>query len=304
MFRQPLKLIGGLFVIASSLTLSAQAFPVAKAPSAIQVRTGSVDAHVVWNKAPIQFSVPVGHQRMISFPDRVQVINANPQLTTEKVTILNNNGTLYITAHKPFKPTLLQVKLLKSSAVVMVYLSGKSRQGDTTPLDVVVPAVSPSAYKPSSTPLRPTVTVNAVSLLRFAMQQFSYERIASHPNNITRTPMFTTRTVSIYAANTVRGFPLISWRAGDLFVTAVQLKNMTAYPVTLTPLRLKGHWQAASFYRFDAMRTLVKPEIPFNQLTARGTKRDYTLLFVVSSRPFGQSLQALVPFVRQVGVSQ
>ena len=268
------------------------------AENSIVANAQANDEHIVWVKTPINFVVPLNHQRMLSFPDRVEVDNNNPDLTTDKVTIYNNAGTLYVTAHKAFKPILLQVKLMASGEVVLVYLSSSDKAQDNHPLDVVIPSISPSVYNAGQEQEKPTVTINDVSLLRFAAQQFGVKRLASQPNNISRTPMYTHKAVNIYYGDAVEGFPLISWRGGDLYVTAVQLKNTTNQTVQLDPRKLIGHWQAAGFYRFDAMKTLTTPVIPFNTLTPRGTKRDFTLLFVVSDRPFGESLNDLNPFAR------
>ncbi len=272
------------------------------AENRIVANTQANDEHIVWVKTPIHFVVPLHKQRMISFPTRVQVDNTNPHLTTDKVTIYNNNGTLYVTAHKAFKPLLLPIKLMASRDVVLVYLSSSAVAKDNHPLDVVIPSVSPSAYRAKSAIDAPTVTINDVSLLRFAAQQFGVKRMASQPRNISRTPMYTQQSVNMYYGDAVEGFPLISWRGGDLYVTAVLLKNTTREVIRLDPRKLIGHWQAAGFYRFDAMKTRIKPTVPFNQLTPIGTQRDFTLLLVVSSQPFGESLNALNPFVRK-GIS-
>lgn len=260
------------------------------------------DEHVIWVKTPIKFVVPLNKQRLISFPQRVQVINHDPHLTTDKITILNNNGTLYVTAHKTFQPLLLQVKLAQSGDVVMVYLSSSATAHDNHALDVVVPDSSSSAYSTGAVKEKPTVTINDVSLLRFAAQQFGVKRLADQQSNIARTPMYTHKSVNIYYGDAVEGFPLISWRGGDLYVTAVELKNTTQHDVYLDPRKLIGHWQAAGFYRFDVMNTLTKPLVPFNKLTPSGTKRHFTLLLLVSDKPFGQSLNVLNHFARAGGI--
>ncbi len=269
-----------------------------RADNSILANSEANDEHVVWIKTPINFEVPVSKQRLLSFPDRVEVENNDPNLTSDKVTIYNNAGTLYVTAHRSFEPILLQVKLLSNSEVVLVYLSASKNATDNNSLDVVVPSVSPSPYNAGDVKEQPTLTINAISLLRFAEQQFSYQRIAEHPNNIVRTPMYTHQTINVYYGDAVQSFPLVSWRGGDLYVTAVQLKNITSHSINLDPTAVIGNWQAASFYRFDTMQSLTEAVIPFNQLTPMGTQRDFTLLFLVSDRPFGESLNELNPYVR------
>lgn len=272
-------------------------FPLlASAAPTVVANTEVPDEHVVWIKKPIEFVVPVGQQRLLSFPKRVELVNSNPALTSDKVSVLNNNGTLYLTAKKPFAPLLVSVRLVDSGEVVLVSLSGSQNAKDLTPLDVVLPS-GPSVYQAS--PQQPNVTVDLVSLMRFAVQQFGVARVATHPAGIVRTPMFTHQAVPLVAGGQIESFPLVSWRGGDLTVTAVELKNLSRHTLTLKTSQLVGDWQAASFYRFDQMRDLLHPRVPFQVVTPVGTKRDFTLVFVISTQPFGQALTAQRPFVKE-----
>ena len=235
-------------------------------------------------KTPIDFVVPVGAERLLSFPGRIVIHNTNPRLSRDKVTLYNNQGTLYVHAHKAFQPILLPVTLLDSGNVVLVYLSSRQAAKDRAPLDVVVPGVSTSAYQAGAYVEKPTRAINAVTLLRFAAREFSLKRLMQHPRNITRTPMYTHPTVNIYYGDSVQAFPVSSWRGGDLYVTAVLLKNTTHERLLLHAKNLVGDWQAASFYRFDRMKNFTTPVLPFNTLMPQGEKRDFTLLFVVSTK--------------------
>ena len=62
--------------------------------SNVEVNTLHYD-HAVWNGIPIRFIVPVGQERILKFPSSVTLHNNNPNLTTDKVSIQNNNGFLY-----------------------------------------------------------------------------------------------------------------------------------------------------------------------------------------------------------------
>ena len=268
-------------------------------PSQLSVTSNASDEHVMFDKTPVQFVVPVGQQRMISFPDRVTITNTDPRLTTDVVSILNNNGTLYVTAKKVFSAILVPVKLITSGQVVLVYLSSDAKAKDNNPLNVVVPQVSAPQYQDNGDKAEPTLTFNAVTLLRFASQQFSYKRLATMPDGLSRTPLFTTRTVDIYFGDAVTAYPLASWRASDLYVSVVQLTNTTDQILTLDPRYIIGYWQAAAFYRFDTvMLNQNTVQTPFNVLTPQGTSRDYTLLLLVSNMPFGKALTSGMPFNR------
>ena len=49
--------------------------------------------HVIWDRVPIAIDLPVGSERIISFPQPVTIHNTDTRLTTDKVQILNNNAT-------------------------------------------------------------------------------------------------------------------------------------------------------------------------------------------------------------------
>ena len=288
------KMLKKLILMIVLLPLLAFAAPVQTVLNASQQ-----DQQVLFDRTAIQFVVPVGKQRMISFPDRITITNTDTALTNEIVSMFNNNGTLYVTAKKAFKPILLPVKLVTSGQVVLIYLSADAKAKNTSPLNVVVPEVSQSQYRGNETETEPSFTINAVSLLRFAAQQFSYKRLANIPDAISRTPLFSTRSVSIYYGDSVMAFPLASWKANDLYVSVVQVTNTTNKVLTLDPRYLMGYWQAAAFYRFDTvMSNHTTPKVPFNVLTPQGSARDYTLLLVVSNMPFGEAIKTIPPFNR------
>ena len=69
----------------------------------VALATSSVE-HVLWDRTPISFEIPLGKERMITFPESVIFHNTNPELTTDRVSTLNNAGTLYIQAKKAFDP--------------------------------------------------------------------------------------------------------------------------------------------------------------------------------------------------------
>ncbi len=74
----------------------------------------------------------------------------------------------------------------------------------------------------------------------------------------------------------VRGSNVTAWRAGDLYVTAVKLRNLTRQAVTLDPRTLRGMWLTAAFQH--------------NRLLPNGDEADTTALYLISPRPFETSL--------------
>lgn len=241
----------------------------------------AVHEHVIWNQTPINVVLPVNTERMVTFPTSIQFGYDKTVLDDDALKVQNNNGVLYLLAKKPFQTQRVQVKLNDSGKIVLLNLSA-SKTASHTPLDVVIaksePSLTESANKAthennSNIPAQPSY----VALTRFAAQQlYAPKRLLTQPNNIFRTPMRTQKTVPLFLDGSVMAMPLASWRGGDLFVTAVLLRNLLKQPLTPDPRNLNGKWVTATFF-------------PLNELAIRGNTNDSTTVFLVSHRPFNDS---------------
>ena len=81
--------------------------------------------------------------------------------------------------------------------------------------------------------------------------------------------------VALVRGGSVRAEPLVAWRAGELYLTAVKLTNRTDRALTLDPRRLRGAWLSASFQH--------------NRLLPKGDESDTTAVYLISARPFEAS---------------
>lgn len=125
---------------------------------------------------------------------------------------------------------------------------------------------------------------NAVTLTRFSIQSlYAPKRLISTPEGIHRTPMRTEKHALLFYGASIDAMPLASWRAGPLFVTAVELKNLLAHPISINSKNIKGDWQTAALY-------------PLSQLPSRD-KHETTTIFLVSSKPFTEALNGHKDFV-------
>ena len=82
--------------------------------------------------------------------------------------------------------------------------------------------------------------------------------------------------VPLVRGNVVETVPLVAWRAGDLYLTAVKVTNKTREPEVLDPRTLRGRWLTAAFQH--------------NRLHPAGDEADRTVLYLISARPFAASL--------------
>ncbi len=241
--------------------------------------------HVTWNGTPISFAVPVGQERLISFPSDVEFKNMDPSLTSDKVSITNNGGTLYIRALQPFSPIRTYVEIKSTGQVIYLDLSAQNG-GDDNGVSVLTQSSANSGSAPAQASSN-TAPPNYISMLQYGTAQLYWpERLLNqlnqdpNYNDIARTPMFTSHSVNLILGNTVLAMPEASWRDGDLYVTAVLLLNPNKQTVTFDPFNgFAGDWVAKAFY-------------PTNYLSPQGTANDRTVVFLVSDQPFNSALTA------------
>ena len=238
---------------------------------------------VIWNKVPIKFTIPVGKERMLTFAQKVIFNNTNPQLTTDKVSILNDNGTLYFTAKKAFKPLRIVVNLQLSGQAVLLDINAvkNSQNADDTPMKIILPHDKSLDHLHLATVRQ----ANYLTLMRYAIQYFfAPANLAANNDNITKITKVSLskqnrgETILIKQYNIIVQ-PLAAWRSGDLYITAFLLKN-TCYSCTkqIKLADIIGHWLAASFY-------------PTDYLTASGLAHSHTMLFLISYTPFNEVLK-------------
>jgi integrating conjugative element protein (TIGR03749 family) len=245
--------------------------------------------HVVWNQTPIAVKLPVGVERMVHFPGAVQVGYDKTVLTDEGIRLQNNGGTLYLLAKKSFSVERIQVKF-ENGRIILLDVSAE-KGASATPLDIVV-AEDKSILVPSekitqeaqgsvddSAKNFQSVAITPIALTRFVAQQlYAPQRLLTQSESIVRIPMHTKKTVALVLDGSVIAMPLASWRGGDQFVTAVLLRNNLPQSLMLHPGDLCGRWQTATFF-------------PQHQLAPRGNVKDSTTVFLVSHRPFVESLR-------------
>jgi integrating conjugative element protein (TIGR03749 family) len=234
--------------------------------------------HAVWNRVPISFVVPVGEERMLIFPGKIDFRNLDARLTSDKVSILNNDGTLYIQAKQPFSAIRVPLVLKDTGRTVLVDISAAAN-ADNTPLEVILPEDNTGGAHDSEK--SPSEVLHYVTLMRYAVQHlYAPERLMVEDARISRSPMYTTRSIALFYDESVIAMPLISWHGGDYTVTAILLKNNENHAIYLDPRKIKGQWITASFY-------------PTHQLMQAGSRQDRTTLFLMSDRPFNEALNRM-----------
>jgi len=241
--------------------------------------------HIVWKTEPINVVLPLGKERIITFPAGIEFGYDKNILPSDTLTIQNNNGTLYLTAKKAFAVQRVAVKLTNSGKIILLNLSAQ-KEADTTPIDIVLSDgdkitsnnnINNDADNNTEIKIKKN-KISEVELMRFAVQQlYAPKRLLTQPNNIYRTPMHLKKTASLFLDDSVIAMPLASWRSDDLTITAFLLHNTLKQSLNLDPRVLCGNWQTATFY-------------PRHELSPAGSTDDSSTVFLISNQSASNAL--------------
>lgn len=243
--------------------------------------------HVIWNKIPVPIQVPIGQEKIISFPTSIQPFLPKDLLSEGALKSINNDGTLYLTASQPFSNKMAEIKLNDPNGDVILLSLSASKTANQDQIDVLLknPQGSPQTDASASSESHQTEDKSIGDMVRWVAEQlYAPKRLLTRPNWIFRTPMQTERFVPLYRGAIVSSMPLASWRAGDFYITAVLLRNVQkGQQVTLKHAMIRGSWIALSFFRLSHLNPAV--------LTPARTATDSTTAILVSSVPFNEALK-------------
>jgi integrating conjugative element protein (TIGR03749 family) len=239
-----------------------------------------VTERIEWNKTPIQLDLKVGHERLVHLPNAVKVgvpASLQPLLRTQSV-----NGTVYLLASAPFDATRVMAQSIDGGQMFLFDVSASQEGGQAYPVQVYVKtngeghAEGHAETTDSSLASQvATAQYSYVALTRFAAQQlYAPARLIKDRPGIVRVPVMQ-ETIGLIYGGAIDATPLVAWRAGGLYVTAVKLTNRTDQPQTLDPRNLRGTWLTATFQH--------------NRLLAAGNEADTTAVYLISARPFEAS---------------
>lgn len=250
------------------------------------VKAGSIEEPVfstqperfVWNHVPIRVTLGVGadKERRIVFPSTV-FIGIPPELEPF-IRVQTVDTTSYLTATAPFPKTRIVAEDRTHGTVILLDVNAVRGAASVAPVEIVLPssqadrADSGSHQAPGdSDGAEPAVDM--VTLTRFAAKQFyAPRRLATTLPGVRRVPLDGTPLNGLYRGALISAVPMASWRADDLYVTAVRLQNESRYAVVLDPRALRGEWRAATFQH--------------SRLLPKNDEADTTAVYLISDRPF------------------
>jgi len=235
-----------------------------------------ITERIEWKKIPIKLSLKVGHERLIHFPSPIKVGlpgRLQPLLRAQSV-----DGTLYLLANSSFEATRVMVREIESGQIYLFDIAASEKGGQTHPVQLYsAEAESDQSALPGGKGASSALPqYSYVTLIRFASQQlYAPARLLRDLPGIARTPV-TRKSVSLIHGGAIEATPLVAWRTGNLYLTALKLSNRTDRPQTLDPRNIRGTWLSAAFQH--------------NRLLPAGDEADTTAVYLISARPLESSL--------------
>ena len=227
---------------------------------------------IQWQKSPIRIALRVGDERMVHFRAPVSVgIPATLESVLRTQTV---NGTVYWMAKSAFASTRVMVREIEGGQIYLFDLSADTDGEHSAAIVVFVGETGDVEHRLSET--GEGAQHGYVSLTRYAAQRlYAPLRLLSSVPGIVRVPV-QQHSVALVPGSGVAAKPLAAWRAGPLYVTAVKLSNRSPEALILDPRTLRGAWLSAAFQH--------------SRLLPAGSDADTTAVYLVSTRPFAESL--------------
>ena len=248
----------------------------------LSIRSHTVYAveRLFWDKVPLSITLPVGKERLVTFPADVRV--GIPGLLGTKLRTQSNQGTVYWKANAAFDSQRIEVRETQSHRIYLLDLKASKEAASVTPIEVIDKQASTDQTSNDQTD-KTTSTTNAqakafrqlgyIDLTRFAAQQlYAPARLLKPSSQIHRVSVARHSTTHLIRGQQVNATPVASWQSGSLYVTAVELKNTSKSFITLDPRHLRGGWRAATFHH--------------SRLHPAGSESDTSAVYLISDRPF------------------
>jgi len=236
--------------------------------------------HVVWDKSPIQIVLPVGVEKRIEFPEPVVDILIPPNIADPiSRTQLTPDGRLYWLATKPWEIERIRVET-ESGYFYLLDVQASDEMGEPNPLIIEHPKEGDTEQNAADKIADPA-GYDYVDLSQYAAQHMhGPARLVKPLPGVRRVPV-ERRVIPLYRGNELETMPVAQWHSPNLplYITALKLVNLTAHPVEITPLKLRGQWLWSAPHHPSVM--------------PRGSLGDESFYYLISDKPFNQAIGKL-----------
>lgn len=224
---------------------------------------------IIWARKAINLHLKTGKERTIIFPARKITVAIDRRIDA-LVEATPLDGTLYIKAYKQFPVTRIRVTSEDSGQTYLLDLKS-SAQGSNNIVEILLPKRTLVSYPADSQP-------GLVEMSRYAAQQiYAPRRVIRNDSRFREVHVARLKSRRLYRGGDIITVPYRAWRAGNLYVTSIQVSNDSSYSVNLDfrMIRGMGVWKSAVFQHI--------------RVTPKGSRSDQTFMYLVSLRPFNET---------------
>lgn len=240
---------------------------------------------VVWDKRPIAVHIQRHQERIIHFPGDVRYWL--PDSLKRKVSVVAANGVLYVRAMESFPTTRIRVQGLLDQTIYLLDVTANDSESASDELVVMKPDAVTNRAKGQTTVLQTEDW--RVRLTRYAAQQlYAPERLLRGDSQIKRIPIDAQQAVPLVRGQRIEAQPIAAWQGGGFTVTAIKLRNKTLQKqhLVFTYSNKPNAIDLAYAVRGSWLTAVTQHDF----LGAAGEQTDTTTLYLVSDRPFIESL--------------
>ena len=237
---------------------------------------------LLWQRLPLAVELWVGRERTVFFPAAVRELRVPPALEE----LLRSQILRKVVHWLPSAAFAAQRVMVGTvdGQWYLIDLSASEGTGEERAPPLVIRDTSASPPQPRSG-LPP-----AAALTRYAAQQlYAPERLRPRSPDIHPVPLARPSLLPPLVRGALLDYEILAaWRGYGLYVTALRVSNRDSWHMPLAPprfdhARIRGHWHSSAFHH--------------RNLAPAGAvgDRDQSVLYLVSRRPFEQSVGALAP---------
>lgn len=234
--------------------------------------------HIVWNNTPIRFSLPINEEKRIDFPIPVEIEAPSEVVAKTKRLTIRENGSVYWTASAAFTTQRITVKTHQGHTYLFDVSASKS--ASLNPIIILDYRFEGAMSKQTDLNKQTDSSDSQLDyhhLARYVFQElFSPPRLINKPSGVIRIPV-SDKPLPLYKGGELKMTPMLQFQTSTvptLFVTALDVRNLTPKKIFLNPLYLRGEFRSASSY--------------YKYVGPMNSSSDWNVWLIITERPFDE----------------
>ena len=280
-------------VPSSASSLAQKTGKAVRKPAASYESTRHGTERAVFERAPVAVPLPVGAERLITLPAPAALHVPSDMDKVARLEVIDR--TIYATAKVPFTPLRVIAELIDSGQQIPLDLvADAGTAGARSELEVFVveparakgsgPAAQAAAGAASASAavavedtlsgqMAEAPPADMVQLTRYAARQlYAPKRLATPISGVQQVDVASEPLQDLFRGAHVLATPVGQWRSGQLYVTAVLVKNRSRFALEVPLEQVRGKWIAATAQH--------------GRIGSAGTETDTTAVYLVCDRRF------------------